>query len=448
MSHYKENEKMEFVFYAHTKISIERTLTCLYIIKNVLLPMINYFTIRQFSMKNSFKKIGITIQMALFAGMIASQAQTIYFKSLSSDILVLQKQLVPDKRVAILTIALKDTLNAKCTLTGIADLPENKERVIKFLNDKKIKFVDSIIVLPEKSLGEKVWGLANVSVANMRTVPAHAGEMASQVLMGTPVKILAEKDDWLQVQTPDQYIGWMNRGAIALKTAAELTKWKQGKRYIFNKMNGLALAMPNKNAARVSDLVLCNLFEAITETKGYLQVRLPDGRTAFVKKNECLSFQEWTNQPVDAPAVLSVARQMMGVPYLWGGTSGKAADCSGLTKTAYYAQGVVLARDASQQVRYGTHPDFADYRNLQPGDLIFFGSSPQRVTHVALCLGNGVFIHASGSSAMVRLNSLNPSDSLFDGNLLKSMVGSSRIVNSLNTEGITLVKDHSWYSLP
>jgi cell wall-associated NlpC family hydrolase len=93
------------------------------------------------------------------------------------------------------------------------------------------------------------------------------------------------------------------------------------------------------------------------------------------------------------------------------------------------------------------HPDFSDYRNLLPGDLIFFGSNPQRVTHVALCLGNNLFIHASGSSAMVRLNSFNPTDSLYDGNLLKIMVGSSRIVNSLNTDGITLVKDHPWYSI-
>jgi cell wall-associated NlpC family hydrolase len=67
---------------------------------------------------------------------------------------------------------------------------------------------------------------------------------------------------------------------------------------------------------------------------------------------------------------------------------------------------------------------------------------------VGLCLGDGLFIHASGSSAMVRLNSLNPSDPLFDASLLKIAVGSSRIVNSLNTDGITLVKDHPWYSLP
>jgi len=397
-------------------------------------------------MKNSIHKILLYIFLVFFAGLNAL-AQRPNYKIITAEIQLVQKQFVPDKRVAILNVLLTDTIQPVIKVKGETNLPEGKAKIVKLLNDRGIQFVDSIRLLPEASLGSKIWGIAKLSVANMRTVPAHAGEMASQVLMGTPVKILAEKEDWLQVQTPDMYIGWMNRGAIVLKTEAEMTTWKQSKRYIFNKINGFAFASPNKNAQPVSDLVLCDLFELVSEAKGYLQVRLPDGRTAFVKKNECISFQEWTNRPVDVPSVLSVARQMMGVPYFWGGTSSKSVDCSGLTKTSYYSQGVILSRDASQQVRYGSHPDFTDYRNLQPGDLIFFGNSPQRVTHVALCLGNGTFIHASGSSAMVRLNSLNPNDSLFDANLLKSLVGSSRILDSLNTEGIVPVKNHPWYSI-
>ncbi len=397
-------------------------------------------------MKNSIHKILFYIFLLLFAGLNA-QAQRPNYKIITTEIQLVQKQLVPDKRIAILNVLLKDTLHQPIIIKGETNLQEGKAKILKLLNDRGIQFVDSIRVLPEASLGSKIWGIAKLSVANMRTVPAHSGEMASQVLMGTPLKILAEKEDWLQVQTPDMYIGWMNRGAIVLKTEAEMTAWKQGKRYIFNRIIGIALASPGKNAQPVSDLVLCDLFELVSENKGYLQVRLPDGRKAFVKKTECISFEEWTSRPVDVPSVLSVARQMMGVPYFWGGTSSKSVDCSGLTKTSYYTQGVILTRDASQQVRYGSHPDFTDYRNLQPGDLIFFGNSPQRVTHVAMCLGNGTFIHASGSSAMVRLNSLNPNDSLFDANLLKSLVGSSRIVNSLNTEGIVLVKNHPWYSI-
>ncbi len=356
------------------------------------------------------------------------------------------RKFAPDKRTAIFSVQVVEAAD-KLVLKGKTNLPDAQKMMLDSLAFLKISVQDSVTVLPDKKLGAKVWGIVKLSVANMRSTPENSGELASQILMGTPVRIWAEKDGWLQVQTPDQYIGWVGEGAIVRKTETEMTNWKRSNRYIFNRINGFALDSPNKNAAHVSDLVLCDLFEVVGEVRVYLQVRFPDGRTAYIKKNECLSFQEWTTRPVNISSVLSVARQMLGIPYLWGGTSSKAVDCSGLTKTSYYSQGVVLARDASQQVRYGMHPDFSDYRNLQPGDLVFFGSNPQRVTHVALCLGNNLFIHASGSSAMVRLNSFNPTDLLYDGNLLKIMVGSSRIANSLNTEGITLVKDHPWYSI-
>lgn len=356
------------------------------------------------------------------------------------------RKFAPDKRTAIFSVQTIESSD-KLVLRGKTNLPEAQKMMLDSLAFLKINVQDSVAVLPDKKLGEKVWGIAKLSVVNMRVTPAHAGEMATQILMGTPVHVLDQKGDWLQVQTPDQYIAWVDEGAIIRKSEAELTIWKKSNRYIYNKIYGRAFDSPSKNAAAVCDLVLCDLFEVTGEAKGFLHVRLPNGRLAYVKKNECLSFQEWITQPLQISSVMSVARQMMGVPYFWGGTSSKATDCSGLTKTSYYSQGVILARDASQQVRYGMHPDFSDYRNLQPGDLIFFGSSAQRVTHVGLCLGNGLFIHASGSSSMVRLNSLNPNDSLFDSNLLKLAVGSSRIVNSLNTEGITLVKDHPWYSI-
>lgn len=395
----------------------------------------------------NMKKSGLLIVFFVFVFCVKIFAESKQVQVTNRVLNSVSRKYAPDKRTAICNFQTVEH-SGKIVVKGRTNLPEAQKMVKDSLSFLGINYRDSIIILPEKSLGANVWGIVKLSVGNVRTVPAHAGEMATQVLMGTPLKILAEKEDWLQVQTPDMYIGWMNRGAVALKTDSEMTSWKKGKRYIFNKINGRALASPGKNALPVSDLVLCDLFEVVSEAKGYLQVRLPDERVAFVKKNECISFQEWTSRKVDVPSVLLVARQMMGVPYFWGGTSSKATDCSGLTKTAYYSQGVVLARDASQQVRYGTHPDFADYRNLQPGDLIFFGSSPQRVTHVGLCLGNGVFIHASGSSAMVRMNSLNPDDPLFDSSLLKIAVGSSRIVNSLNTDGIVQVKNHPWYSLP
>jgi len=394
-------------------------------------------------MKKSIHKILLFIFLALFAGLNAL-AQSPNYKVLTSEIQSVQKQLVPDKRVAILNVLLKDTLHQPIVIKGETNLPEGKAKIVKLLNERNIQFVDSIRVLPEASLGDKIWGLSTLSASNMRSHPDHAAEMVSQVVMGMPVKVLEAEDGWLRVQTPDQYIGWVDELGIALKTDAEMANWKQSNRFVYNQITGYALSAPEKNATPVSDLALDNLFELVSEVKGYLQVRFPDGRKAFVKKSDCISFQEWTNRPVDLQSIIFVAKQLIGVPYMWGGTSCKAVDCSGFTKTAYYSQGIILARDASQQARYGEHPDFNDHKNLRPGDLLFFGRTPQRITHVGLYLGNEDYINASG---YVRVNSIDPNDPKFKQNDRKSLVSASRIMNSLNTEGIIQVKNHPWYSI-
>ena len=389
------------------------------------------------------KKFGLLVIINMFVLCFGAKAQSKEIRVVTRILSSVDKKFAPDKRTANFNVQSVEN-SGQLVLKGRTNLPEAKRMVIDSLSLQGVSYRDSIIVLPEASLGNKIWGLATISVANMRTGPDHATELASQILMGTPVKILAKVDGWLQVQTPDQYIGWVDELGISLKTEAEMSAWKQSKRIVFNEMTGFALSAPGKKASHVSDLVLDDLFELVSEVKGYFQVRFPDGRTAFVKMYDCISYHEWTSRPVDLQSILSVAKQLLGVPYLWGGTSCKAVDCSGFTKTSYYSQGIILARDASQQARYGEHPDFKDHKNLQSGDLLFFGRTAQRITHVGLYLDNEDYINASG---LVRVNSLNPNDSKFKHNDPKSLVSVSRILNSLNTDGIIQVKNHLWYSI-
>jgi gamma-D-glutamyl-L-lysine dipeptidyl-peptidase len=389
----------------------------------------------------NMKKFGLLVVINMFVFCFIAMAQSKEMRMANRILHSVDTKYAPDKRTAI--FSLKSVENSgQLVLKGQTNLPEAKRELLDSLSLQGIRYRDSIVVLPEVSLGSKIWGLATISVANMRTGPDHANELASQVLMGTPVKILAAVEGWLQVQTPDQYIGWVDELGIALKTESEMATWKQSKRFVFNEMTGYALSAPEKRASPISDLVLDDLFELVSEVKGYLQVRFPDGRTAFVKKGDCISYREWTNRTVDLQSVLSVAKQLLGVPYLWGGTSSKAVDCSGYTKTSYYSQAIILARDASQQARYGEHPDFTDHKNLHPGDLLFFGRTPQRITHVGLYLGSEDYVNASG---FVRVNSIDPNDQKFKHNDRKSLVSASRILNSLNTEGIIQVKNHPWY---
>lgn len=94
------------------------------------------------------------------------------------------------------------------------------------------------------------------------------------------------------------------------------------------------------------------------------------------------------------PAVIAFTQAAMNQPheYLWGGTVGPNYDCSGLMQAAFAATGIWIPRDAYQQESF-TQP--VARQDLQPGDLIFFGS-PQKATHVGLYLGHNRYIHSSG----------------------------------------------------
>lgn len=391
------------------------------------------------SMKNIFQQAVILIVSLFSAGLV--EAQTINYKPLIDEIQQLQKQFVPDSRVAIFNVDLKDTLQFPLILTGKTDLPDARSQLLQLLKAKNIPFVDSLILLPSVSLGSQTWALASLSVSTLRSKPDDAAELVTQVMMGTPMKVLEQSKNWFRVQTPEHYIGWIDGSGLQRFTLEELNQWKESNRFMLNKLSGYVYDKPSKKASVVTDLVLGDLFEAGKSKRGYLKISLPDGRKGFVKRSDCISYSDWVGSQPDIEALLDFASQMMGSPYLWGGTSAKAVDCSGFVKLLYYSQAVILARDASQQARYGEVIDHTNVNILQRGDLLFFASSAKRISHTGVYLGKGDFIHASGR---VLISSIDPLDAKYLPS--RNYVAARRVITAIDTEGITPVKNHPWYN--
>ena len=390
-------------------------------------------------MKNIF--LPIFSLLLIFSHPSMGVAQLPSSRAIAEELKVLQKQLVPDARVAILDIVLKDTLQPAAVLSGESDQPDAIAKISNWLTEKGIVFTDSVRLLPAAHLGDKGWALATLSVSNLRAQPGDASELVSQALMGTPMRVLNSRKGWVRVQTPDAYIGWMDDAGLQRLTADELDRWKGANRYFYHEISGFVYDAPGRNGDVVSDIVLGDLFEVTAEAGSFLQIKTPDGRSGYLPKSACLSWNRWSQQQPDGQTMVRTARQMMGTPYLWGGCSAKAADCSGFVKLLYYTQGIILARDASQQAQYGKVIDDTQISLFQTGDLLFFGKSAQRVTHVGFYLTDGYFIHSSGK---VHISSIVPADPKYVPE--RNRVAVRRVVGAVGQKGITRVADHPWYS--
>ena len=130
--------------------------------------------------------------------------------------------------------------------------------------------------------------------------------------------------------------------------------------------------------------------------------------------------------------------------------SSKGLDCSGYTKTVHWLHGIIIPRDASQQVLYGVEVDSeGNFDNVQKGDLVFFGTKAtkenpkERVVHVGFYIGNKEFIHASD---YIRINSFDPESDIYDAHNTKRYLRSMRYIGSEGTTAITPLTKHPFYN--
>lgn len=253
----------------------------------------------------------------------------------------------------------------------------------------------------------------------LRTSADYTSELETQALMGALVEITGSQGYWRQVKTNYPRPLWVNE--LSLMELSDVHQYLVADKYIVSYAGVVyALAEPAKYSARVCDLVLGDVLRmahdgggAAVKENGYAKALLPDEREVWVPEEVLAPYGEWvSSRELTEQNVVSSALDFLGVPYFWGGFSIKGVDCSGLSGQAYLLNGLMLPRNASQQVKCGVEVPLGHnndkLENLRMGDLLFFGRAAcdgkkEAITHVGIYIGNGKMIH---SSQVVRINSL------------------------------------------
>ena len=332
--------------------------------------------------------------------------------------------LAPDGRSKTFEATLEKE-DGKYVLRGVTTEQKAKDSLVQALQAANIKFEDSLFMLPCAKLGDEVYGVSTQSVINFRTSGKYSAESATQVMMGTPLRILQKKDGWTRAITPEGYISWVTSGSIEYMNEEEFNKYMAAPKVIVTTKYTTIYEDMSDSSQMVSDAVWGNILLDLGDAGIYWRkVAIADGRVGFIPQRDVQNFNKWLDsRNPTAENIIATAKQFIGVPYMWGGTSIKAVDCSGFCKSVYFLNGIILARDASQQCLTGDDVDITKYVNdstytvealsdLKKGDLIFFGTKAtpekkERITHVGIYIENGIFIH---SATKVRINSLIPTD--------------------------------------
>ena len=237
------------------------------------------------------------------------------------------------------------------------------------------------------------WAIPHISAAHVRTEPRHGAEMSTQALMGWPVRVLDRlPEGWSHVELPDGYRGYIIDNSLTFMPSDSLALWVKSPRVIAT--NVIPVMATDDSGCAVTDIVQGDIAVALACDTLNTFIELPDGRRAFLQSSMCETVETWRCSVADREKILSTASALTGVPYLWGGLTAKGMDCSGLTRLAYLAEGIMLPRDASQQALAGEE---IDRDSVAPADLLFFASEKTgRIHPVALYAGHDTMIEAAG----------------------------------------------------
>lgn len=232
-----------------------------------------------------------------------------------------------------------------------------------------------------------------VPVANMYSSASEDVDVVSQAILGSNMEVLEEKPGWEKVRTADQYTGWMLSQDMRMLQPSDIGYATFGR---IAQVSSLTANLYRETDVTLHRPIMTVPFETRLEVvaqgqgddRDWIQVRLPDQRTAWMRAGDV----DFAPRKLGIEESIALGRRFLGLTYTWGGRSSFGYDCSGFTQMLVRSRGIIMPRDADLQAGW-SGAIALDRKKLRAGDLLFFGSAADHITHTGMFIGHGRFIH-------------------------------------------------------
>ncbi len=269
------------------------------------------------------------------------------------------------------------------------------------------------------------WGYTNIGIANVesgnlnvRAEASKSGKVVGKMPKNAACEILElnKETGWAHIKS-GEVEGYVSAEFLLTGPDAKLRANELVRTVVIADTDGLRV----RDEANVESAVLTQILkgeemEYVETLEGWFKVSI-DGAEGYVSAEyahveENLSTAVTMSELLYGQGVSDVrvelceyAKQFVGNPYVWGGTSlTNGADCSGFVLSVYKKFGVKLPHYSGSQANSGTK---ISYDELQAGDLIFYANSSGTINHVAIYLGGGQVIHASSPKSGIKISKYN-----------------------------------------
>ncbi|MCS7175462.1 NlpC/P60 family protein [Pseudothermotoga sp.] len=340
-----------------------------------------------------------------------------------------RKELKIDPREVVFDIKAKIE-DGRFTIFGEVSEADLKEKLIERLGKiLEVTINDEVKLLPDESVGEKTFAIVKVNVVNLMDAPGRTLQKnaVTQARMGDILRLLKKMNGWFLAQMEDSYIGWIDGSAVVTMDDEELKKYLSNPFALIVSRFAQLYRTPDESSMIDEKLVQGSVLPCSSEKEGWLSLKLPDGRELFVRFSDVGIYENRDkvfSERKDAGYIIELAKQHLGLPYLWAGTTSYGFDCSGFTQFCFKMAGYFLRRDADMQFEQGE--PVLNRRDLKPADLVFFQTYKPGPSHVGIYIGNMKYIH-SGSRG-VAINSFDPNDPDYSLDLDKKYIGARRVI--------------------